>query len=377
MRRLLLGSLLLLPSLALADGGAAPVIGGDDAPAGKWPDVAAVNFDGQQGCTGTLIAPTWVLTASHCEDSALDSVLIGTSSLARPNEGETINVVRQIAYPNGFNTFDVMLLELDHASTRAPRTIATGWARHDIADGAVAALVGYGAIDRDGNQYIDALQEATSTITDANCDGHQGCNSSARPDGELGAGGGGIDTCPGDSGGPLYLVTSYGTFLAGVTSRGYDSNQFYCSEGGVYVRPDAIIDWIEEQTGEDLPDARTALPETLVAETGEPGYATVDPNDPHDGATHTFTISGPAAHGLASVDAQGVVTYQSVDDYLGPDEIEIEVADATDPTRFVRVTMVVDVVESTGCCQASSGRGTAAPVVLVLAFLLVPRRRRR
>ena len=38
------------------------------------------------------------------------------------------------------------------------------------------------------------------------------------PDGELGAGGMGIDTCPGDSGGPLYLPTDFGTFLAGVTS---------------------------------------------------------------------------------------------------------------------------------------------------------------
>lgn len=376
-RALLLTSLALAcPTLALADSGAPPVIGGSNAPAGKWPDVVAVLFDGQQGCTGTLIHPKWVLSAGHCDDPSITGVLIGTSSLSRPSEGEEIDVVRRIPYPNSWNTFDVLLLELATPSSRAPRTIASGWARHDIVDGAEAALVGYGAIDRDSNQYIDELQEATSSITDANCDNNQGCNTGARPDGELGAGGDGIDTCLGDSGGPLYLVTDYGTFLAGVTSRGYDDNQFECSEGGVYARPDAIVDWIEQQIGEQLPEAPSAVPEVLVAETGEQGRARVDPADPRDGATHTYSISGAPAQGIATIDANGVVTYQSVDDFIGTDEIEIEVADAENPDRFVRTIMQVEVVENTGCCQAGSGRGTAAPVVVVLAFMLWPRRRR-
>lgn len=63
------------------------VIGGENAMAGKWPDVAAILFPVLGGdeplCTGTLVAPTVVLTAGHCYDALdppfPDNVLIGTS----------------------------------------------------------------------------------------------------------------------------------------------------------------------------------------------------------------------------------------------------------------------------------------------------------
>src|SRR5262245_6833153 len=80
---------------------ATPVIGGAAAPDGKWPDAVALMFGGQQECTGTLVAPTVVITAGHCvNDGAPDQVLIGTSSLLRPGgEGELINVEKFVEYP--------------------------------------------------------------------------------------------------------------------------------------------------------------------------------------------------------------------------------------------------------------------------------------
>ena len=142
-------SRLVVPLLfagGFAHAGNAPVIGGMNAPAGKYPDAVALPFDNSdpqtQYCSGTLIAPTVVITAGHCvlpeSPGALppDNVLVGASSLGAPAEGETIAVAHIYEYPDSQHTIDVALLVLATPSTKAPRTIATGWARADILNGA-------------------------------------------------------------------------------------------------------------------------------------------------------------------------------------------------------------------------------------------------
>src|SRR5262249_33754815 len=149
-------------------------------------------------CTGTLVAPTIVLTAAHCFDPAVpplpDNVLIGTSTLARPGDGETIRIRHGYVFPDPETTEDIAVLVLDHASSRKPRQAADGWARLDLFNGAPVELVGFGAVNADGNRFIDELQEASSSITDVGCTTSLGCNPAAQPNGELGAGGMGIDT---------------------------------------------------------------------------------------------------------------------------------------------------------------------------------------
>lgn len=378
--------LLALPATALADATTtAPVIGGDDAPAGKWPDAAGMifDYDGFESvdCSGTLIAPELVITAGHCNDASLVRVLIGSTSRSRLGDGEVIDVVQRWEYPDSWNSYDIAILRLAEPSTKTPRPIATGWARHDIVDGATAALVGFGAVDENGTQTVDALQEAMTTITDAACARMPGCNLGARPNGELGAGGSGIDTCPGDSGGPLYLVTEYGTFLAGVTSRAYADATRACSDGGIYGRPDKIVDWIEETSGIELPRARDPIAEVLVAEQGRGGSVRIDPNDPRPGTSHAFAVVTQGQHGTAEVGADGTVVYTPSDaEYLGPDALVVEVADAALPSRKVTIAIEVDVVEATdegGCCSTGRGSpaGALAPAALVALALF--RRRRR
>lgn len=366
-------------SVEVKEGHTAEIVNGEDAPAGKWPDAAAVLFNGQQGCTGTLIAPRWAITAGHCADRDLDGVLLGTTSLARPGEGETIAVINQTQYPNWRRSYDITLLELERPATVPPRTIASGWAKFDIRNGAQAAIVGYGAIDRDGRQFVNELQEATVTITDADCTSSAGCVGDISPGGELGAGGMGTDSCGGDSGGPLYVLTPAGAFLAGATSRAYSDARYYCHDGGIYVRTDTLIPWFEEQMGEKLPVGPMPFAEdVLIAEAGDEGEMQVVHNDHKEGAIHIYAIEEQGMHGTATVGEDGVVKYEANAEYLGPDTLRVRVTDSTDGYRTVVFTMDVEVVEPSpegcGCQSSNNGAGNALPLLLVAALLFVRRR---
>lgn len=381
--------LLLVPLAARAE--PTPVIGGQDAPAGKWPDVAAMYYGTEQECTGVLVAPTVVLTAGHCVfDGGPMNVLIGTNSLANKGiDGDFLPVTKRMPYPGWESTYDVSVIVLAQPSRFTPRAIATGWARVDIKDGAQVALVGYGAIDRNGNDYIDELQEATTTITDAACTRSAGCNTGAQPAGELGAGGMGIDTCPGDSGGPLYLMTGYGTFLAGITSRGYDDNQFYCSEGGLYTRPDKIVDWIEQEAG--VPVARGPEPTfaPLEAVRGHAAETMIDANDPSSDE-HTFALTTPPMHGTAKVTEDGRVRVCTDPGVTGQDSLVVTITDSIAPTRSLAVTVPITLddgepasscevdafeEEGGGCCD--SRRHADGSIALGIGLVAVLRRRRR
>jgi uncharacterized protein (TIGR03382 family) len=371
------------------------VIGGAAAPAGKWPDTVAVLWDGQQACTGTLIAPNVVVTAGHCvAGGAPDAVLIGASKLSQPSEGETISIIKAIEYPNSQSTIDAGILVLAKPATKAtPRAIASGWAKFDIKNGAQVQLVGFGTIDRDGNTPTDSLMEASTTITDYNCSNTaSGCNPGAMPDGELGAGGMGIDTCPGDSGGPVYLMTSYGSYLTGITSRGYDTNNYYCSEGGIYERPDKILDWMEMQSGAAITRGPmpVAEPTKIMTVRGDAGEAKITHNDPKEGVTHKFEITKQPGYGKAAVSDEGVVRVCANDDVAGDDTLEVTVSDMADPTRTITIKLPILIADGSppddcdptdfggdngGCCDTRRGAGGSIPLAMLV--LLVLRRRRK
>ena len=145
------------------------------------------------------------------------------------------------------------------------------------------------------------------------------------------------------------------------------------------MRPDALVPWIEEQTGVTLPTGPAPAAELLVAESGGEGSVAIQKNDPRAGASHVYSVVGSPAHGTAEVGSDGVVTFQADEDYIGADAVEVEIVDAADATRIMRVTVPVDVIEATddGGCGCRTGGDAAGALPLLVAGLLLTWRRRR
>jgi secreted trypsin-like serine protease len=255
-----LGILLLSSSAASAGTLQTPVVGGTPVPAGTWPDAVAVIANDAM-CSGTLIAPDVVLTAGHCIETHPIGVVVNDVDLSKQS-GEAIRVKSATAYPDWQHSYDVGVLVLDHAASAKPRAIASACTvKEHLTDGAKVHVVGFGLTTEDGTGMNTRLHEALLTVTDATCTNDPDCQPSVAPGGEFMAGGDGVDSCFGDSGGPIYIDGFKGSALIGVVSRGIEEiGGKPCGGGGVYVRADAVVPWIEKTTHRTLTRSTCDIP---------------------------------------------------------------------------------------------------------------------
>jgi len=260
----------LLSFLSTATALAQPIVGGATTKPGEFPDVVAVLSD-EGACSGTLIAPDLVLTAGHCIGIAPTRVVVNTLDYGRPG-GEEIAVLRAHAYPDWETTYDVGLVVLARPATAAkPRAIARACSGKTIAQHQLR-IVGFGLIDPAGRGDNTRLHAAMIGVDDPRCTEAPGCNVDVAPDGEFSAGGHGTDSCFGDSGGPAFVRTPSGLAVLGVVSRGMDLPGRPCGNGGIYVRADKVVTWIERtaqrrvtRTPCDRPSDDDELAETTSA----------------------------------------------------------------------------------------------------------------
>src|SRR3954468_23633312 len=246
-----LRSLLILTALAVAALGAsaAPssaVVGGTDASPGEYPAVAEITFGSSFLCTGTLIAPTWVLTAGHC--GSMTGAAVGTPAgwppqlidvrigSVKPGQGEKVPVQRVVVEPNYLvnSGYDITLLELATPSTKTPAKVVGAGGASLWAPSTMETIVGFGTTS-EGGDLPDTLQEAQVPITtDAYC---AGAYSDFDPQTMVCAGfpQGGVDTCQRHSGGPMFGRDAAGTLkVVGATSFGEGCAR--PNKPGVYAR---------------------------------------------------------------------------------------------------------------------------------------------
>jgi secreted trypsin-like serine protease len=255
-RRLNLALAAACAALALTAAPSMAVVGGKDAAPGAYPAVAEITFGASFLCTGTLIAPTWVLTAGHCGSitgaavatpaawpAPLIDVRIGS---VQPGAGEKVPVKRAIVQPNYLVNagYDITLLELATPSSKTPAKVVGASGAALWAPGAMETIVGFGATS-EGGDTPDTLQEAQVPVTtDAYCGGAYD-DFDAQTMLCAGFPQGGVDTCQGDSGGPLFGRDAAGALkVVGATSFGEGCAR--PGKPGVYARvgDDLLREWI-------------------------------------------------------------------------------------------------------------------------------------
>ncbi|XP_077467777.1 transmembrane protease serine 13a isoform X1 [Stigmatopora argus] len=231
------------------------IIGGSVAQKGQWPWQTSLHFGISHVCGGVLIAPDFVLTATHCfpddhpqaRDPKYWRVYAGTVSqddLPVPFLVEKI--ILHENYNNVTKDYDIALLKLSAPVSFDADVHPACLPVHGqkFPHGTTCWTSGFGTTTAGEEKGSRELMEVTVDIIGTEVCGSPRVYGSAVTDNMICAGflEGGRDSCQGDSGGPLVCEIDKVWYLAGLTSWGLG-----CGEGnrpGVYSRVSRLLPWI-------------------------------------------------------------------------------------------------------------------------------------
>jgi len=236
------------------------IIGGEDAQPGAWPWIASLQQYYQHICGGTLVAPKWVLTASHCVGGINERTMktfrikLGLHKMNHLRDEPSVQVrhiVRMIKNPHwNIHTLhgDHTLLELSSPVQLNSRVNLPCLPKKDVYPplGKVCVLAGWGSIAYPERRKATVLQQTRLPVVPGKTCYYNdnvvcvGKGKGKGPDGKQWP-----NACRGDSGGPLVCQRADGRWqLEGVASFVYT----YCKYYTGYSPVNKYVDWIHSIT---------------------------------------------------------------------------------------------------------------------------------
>ena len=244
----------------------------------RWNAIVSLRVNTTHICGGTLISPSWVVTAGHCAVSADNSVIpidkmsIGNGSYSIYNYNMKEYSVKSIVVHPQYNATthnnDIALIELKENVVLDAFPIID----KDITlqSGDESWVAGWGVLFLGSDTISWSLREAEVPIINFST-----CNSYFVYNGDLtenmicaGYLEGGADSCIGDSGGSLLRYEEEQEVLIGVTSWGKGCGEF--SHPGIYTNVKNYYDWILTTTNKEI----VSIPEVTTTSTSQTGAIT-------------------------------------------------------------------------------------------------------
>ncbi|XP_058177132.1 uncharacterized protein LOC131293069 [Anopheles ziemanni] len=229
----------------------------------EFAHIAAIGWTREDGaivwnCGGSLIWENYVLTAAHCTADADNNVpdvarlgdinLYNTEDDMFAQQRRIVEIIRHPEHMFSRRYHDIALMRLDKGvilhDTVAPACL---W-NEDVIRFKSFEAAGWGDTGFAEKRSPVLLKVSLSPADPVRCSNHflhtRGLRDGLHPN-QMCAGDEQMDTCPGDSGGPLQVKLLHNTrvtpFVVGVTSFGAACGQ---SVPGVYTRVAPYIPWI-------------------------------------------------------------------------------------------------------------------------------------
>ncbi|XP_053668037.1 uncharacterized protein LOC128718438 [Anopheles marshallii] len=231
----------------------------------EFAHIAAIGWTGQGStrwlCAGSLIWENFILTVAHCavdeNNIPPDVARLGDINInsdhddAFAQELKIVDIIRHPKHQFSSTYYDIALMRLEKNVTvsavvvptclwlddeiRFPKLLAAGWGSTGIGENHTDKLLKVELAPMSNDKCSTYYARGTRTLRNGLMD-HQLCAGDEK-----------MDTCPGDSGGPLHVKLFQDwrliPFLVGVTSFGKVCGM---SAPGVYVKVSSFGDWIIE-----------------------------------------------------------------------------------------------------------------------------------